>query len=146
MAKNNMKEIANLFGLELEEEFKIKNLGDKVFKFTTEGVVGKFDCTTNYVASIALNNLLTGFFEIDKPILTEQEKEYLSNVIKPFRDRVCDIQKRGYYHNKRYEYLVITYDNESKNILALEFPTFEEDTMYKGMEQYKKYTLEELGL
>lgn len=29
---------------------------------------------------------------------------------------------------------------------VMAFPCFEKDTMYKGMEAYKEYTLEELGL
>lgn len=72
-------------------------------------------------------------------ILDEKEKEYLSAVIKPFRDRVKHIEKGDYM--KR-EYILIYI----KNYDIISFPFFEKGTMYKGMEEYKEYTLEELGL
>lgn len=88
--------------------------------------------------------------EIEEPdILDKQEKEYLRNVIKPFRNRVKYITKEaeingyqcivmdvtnpinvGYYFNTEYIYL----------------PYFYQGTMYNNMKVGRKYTLEELGL
>ena len=73
-------------------------------------------------------------------ILDDVEKAYLSAVIKPFRDRVISIEKR--FFSKGREYLSFKMHNWE----TLLFPTFCEGTMYKGMEVYRKYTLEELGL
>lgn len=53
---------------------------------------------------------------VNPKILNEAERQYLSAVIRPFRDQVQSITK------------------------------FEDSTMYKGMELGKEYTLEELGL
>lgn len=53
---------------------------------------------------------------LNPKILNEAERQYLSAVIRPFRDQVQSITK------------------------------FEDSTMYKGMELGKEYTLEELGL
>lgn len=75
-----------------------------------------------------------------REILDKEEKEYLSAVIKPFRNKNLVISKRRYEWGKE-EYIVIGFDAE-----ALVFPNFEEDTMYKGMELERKYTLGELGL
>lgn len=83
--------------------------------------------------------------EIEAPdILDEKEKEYLSNVIKPFRYRVVSIAKIGY--NDRY---FISIRIQSKFTLSkmghTDLPIFNTD-MYEGMESNKEYTLKELGL
>lgn len=75
-----------------------------------------------------------------KDILTAKEKEYLSNTIKPFRDKVENIKK--YDCAIGIENIVILI----KNSIPIYLPNFEKDTMYRNMELYKNYTLEELGL
>lgn len=77
--------------------------------------------------------------EENKPILDDVEKEYLSVVIRPFKDKVKYIRKWG---NSRGKYIEIGILNDSVII----FPYFKKNTMYKGMEAGKKYTLKELGL
>lgn len=79
--------------------------------------------------------------EIDTAILNTEEKEYLSAVIKPFINNVTDIAKYRRTSDSR-EYIVINF----KDTEGLILPRFKENTMYKGMELEKKYTLEELGL
>ena len=92
-----------------------------------------------------LPNDFTGTIEVEngyiveKEILDEEEKEYLSNVIKPFRDKVEYIVKETSSYN---EYIKITIKNDG----GLCFPNFKKGTMYKGMKKNKEYTLEELGL
>ena len=87
----------------------------------------------DYTGTIEVEN---GFIQ-EKEILDEKEKEYLSAVIKPFRDRIEYIKK---VEDIR-EYIAIYLKNERLN-----FPYFDKGTMYKGMELDKKYTLKELGL
>lgn len=83
--------------------------------------------------------------EVEVPdILNKEEKEYLSAVIKPFRDRVICIKKvTSTLYNDR-EFIEITIDN----LFAKRFdlPYFKKNSMYRDMESYRKYTLEELGL
>ena len=89
--------------------------------------------------------LLTGKYEIvkiSKPVLTEKEKEYLSNVIKPFRDKVSLISKRS---NDNGQFISIEIEEKPHNNNMF-FPYFEEGSMYKGMEINKPYTLKELGI
>lgn len=74
-----------------------------------------------------------------KEILDKKEEEYLSAVIKPFKSRVAYI-KRAFFNEKK-EWIYISLGNDS-----ISLPNFEKDTMYKGMELNKGYTLEELGL
>lgn len=78
--------------------------------------------------------------EVEIPdILTKKEKEYLSAVIKPFRDKIDYIRKRI---SESGEYIIIMLEGNN----ALILPYFKENTMYKGIEKGKEYKLEELGL
>ena len=84
--------------------------------------------------------------EIEVPdILTKEEKEYLSNIIKPFRDRVISIKKTGssYSHFISIKIQKIFNGTGTERI---DLPFFEADTMYRGMEVGKEYTLADLGL
>ena len=82
-------------------------------------------------------------YEAKPEILDEIEKRYLRRVIRPFRDKVKTIRKTDNTMNgKDNEYLTITLKEEPN----MDFPNFEPNTMYKGMELYKEYTLKELGL
>lgn len=78
-----------------------------------------------------------------EPILEEDERNYLSNVIRPFKENVCTVYKRKFYScsGLTYEYIVVKLRNDKWC-----FPKFVEGTMYKGMELDKEYSLEELGL
>ena len=81
------------------------------------------------------------FYEEHKePILTEEEKEYLNVVIKPFKDRINYIYKKEWDYEK--EAICINYDGDDEVAL----PDFKKGVMYKGMKLDKEYTLKELGL
>lgn len=75
------------------------------------------------------------------PILDDAEKRYLSAVIRPFRNEVNAITKKTVCSDGAREYIVI-----SARGAAIIFPSFDKNTMYKGMQLGYKYTLEELGL
>lgn len=76
-----------------------------------------------------------------EPVLTDKEREYLENVIKPFKSRVKSITKS--VMSGDYAYLQI----ELTSILDdFSLPTFGIDEAYLGMEPGKEYTIEELGL
>lgn len=80
--------------------------------------------------------------EIDVPeILTKEEHDYLSAVIKPWGATIISISKcKTKFANEEFIYIQV-YNNPS-----ILFPRFGLGTMYKGMEIDKHYTLEELGL
>lgn len=87
--------------------------------------------------------------EYKEEVLDEKEKEYLSAVIKPFRDRVIYIKKIDMYSGwtKDGEYILGELGNKDDVVVdTFTLPYFPEGSMYKGMETDKKYTLEELGL
>lgn len=72
-------------------------------------------------------------------ILDKAEKEYLSGVIRPWRDEV-----RGIIKEKLNDKNWISID--FKNDACMDFPNLDKKEDYKNMEAGKMYTLEELGL
>lgn len=136
MPESKMKEVAQLLGVELGEEFKIKNIVG-TFRFEESGLYDNDSCLCTY----SLKNLLTGRCEIEKPILDKVEKSYLENLLRPFKDMVVYVEKTDGYPRKK-EYLHISFNE----IEFTNLPYFKKNTMYKGMELGKKYTLKELGL
>ena len=85
----------------------------------------------------------TGYEVYEKPILDEAEKEYLGNIVKPYRDRVGFIVKT---EATGYERIIICVLGLTQHNNYIMLPYFYKNTMYKGMEVEKEYTLEELGL
>ena len=141
---NIMKDVARALGVELEEEFNIVDYGK--YKLTKDGLVHWSNIYQDWVNSGIFNDLLKGDVKIS--ILTEKENEYLSAVIKPFRDRRVVIKKYEYpqneHKNECIQISVESYDKTGGETVSL--PIFKKGTMYKGLESNKCYTLEELGL
>jgi len=84
---------------------------------------------------------------VNPQILDEAERQYLSAVIGPFSNLVRSITKNPKMNGK-VEYIVIDIGSqlENRHKFFMFFPDFKFNTMYKGMELGKEYTLEELGL
>lgn len=109
----------------------------------------------NYYVSFKNNDSLYYYFftvhdlEEVKDILDKEEKEYLSNIIKPFRDRVNLIRKSDSKLADDIYYKVIEISIKSlipyweNEVIVL--PAFKSN-LYSDMEIGKEYTLEELGL
>ena len=87
--------------------------------------------------------------EIEVPdILDEKEKEYLGNVIKPFRDIVTKIAKLETITGDAFYICIFVRPNvpSALSFDTIELPAFAKDTMYKNMVINTGYTLGELGL
>ena len=82
--------------------------------------------------------------EYREPILTEEEKEYLSSVIKPFRKFVVYIEKIKYIDG--WEKIIFYSLNLKSWECMTNLPPFQSGTRFKGMKLNKQYKLEELGL
>ena len=80
--------------------------------------------------------------EYKPQILTDSEKEYLSAVIKPFRNKVKGFNKGLYIFNLEY-IRIITKEGVPYNVVL---PCFNKGEYYKNMEIDKEYILAELGL
>ena len=76
-------------------------------------------------------------------ILDDEERRYLSAVIRPFRDRVEFICKVNFLEDlfQRQRIAIGITDD-----IDIALPYFKGGTMYKGMKPGHAYTLEELGL
>ena len=74
-------------------------------------------------------------------ILTDKEEAYLSAVIKPFREEVESIKKIDIEKDEQQLQLQIP-----NGLVIMDFPLFKKGAMYRGMEEGRDYTLEELGL
>lgn len=141
---NYMEQVAQMLGVELEEEFKLNDSDDYKYKITKDGMFMYSGFASDWFsANHILLGVLIGKYEIEKPILDDIEKEYLSNVIKPFRDRVEFIVKRSV---QKYEYIEISYREINTFVGAVCLPIFKENTIYKNMKINEEYTLEDLGL
>lgn len=112
------------YSLKFDNTFTIKDI-----EFNNAVKVGNSSCWINSV-----------IFEKVEEILDDKEKEYLRGVIKPFKNRISDIVKIS--PNNTESFIIIHMDNRE----LIGFPYFKKNTMYKGMEIDKKYTLKELGL
>lgn len=145
---NHMKEIIKILGVKFNEEFYLTKHSNTRFVITPGGMFYQ-DENKDWYESPLLYDILLGKYEIKKipqPILTEEEKEYLSCVIKPFRNKVNYICK---CISSDYVYGII--DSEYIEIKvggnhSIYLPHFAINSMYKGMTLNKIYGLEDLGL
>ena len=145
--ENKMGELARLAGLELEEEFRMDNYSTK-YKITKNGFMYWSDDYQQWNYTCGIEELFLGkgqIVKIPKQILDEKEKEYLSSVIKPFRNRIISIRKCR-YNQDEYIGMYVKYYVETDESELITLPVFKKETIYKGMELNKDYTLEELGL
>ena len=138
---NYMEQVAEMLGIKLYEDFRIKAINEMIFEkkfFLTE--YGLFSEDSTVPISTILNDILNGQYKIVKlPFaLTKEEKDYLSEVIKPFRDKIEYIKRLTFDSVDSIQ--IIT----EKGVTAVLF--FETDTRYKNMEPDREYTLAELGL
>ena len=141
---NYIVEIADMLGVGLYKEFTIEGFEDTDFKLTVNGLFYYDNRTFTWEKSLLLDDILIGTRKIIKPILTEKEKEYLSAVIKPFKDKVSYIVKQqGFKDDKKLsvEFIIIYVDDEK-----LILPSYDKGTLYKDMKLAEKYTVEDLGL
>ena len=130
-----------------EFEFtKIPNPNPYVLRVKAESFIKNMNVENCALEGMALGKTYTlkdlGL-DANEDILSDKEKEYLSAVIKPFRNKVKHISK-----NKNIERL-LPHDRIIIEFYFGEYtilPDFDEGKMYAGMEEGREYTLEELGL
>lgn len=80
-------------------------------------------------------------FKYELPLLDAVEKEYIGNIVKPFRkNREIKVTKRSVADK---EWITI---RGGSTDLSVDLPLFRKGTMYEGLEVDKPYTIKELGL
>ena len=136
--------------MKLEKEVKISEITrcpyyqprlDDTFKVTLDND-NLSESEYEKLCKISKSKKIKLTLEVEKPILDEVERKYLSEVIRPFRDRVRYITKYTYdLDGKNKEYIsIISYG------WTINLPAFKKGTMYKNMRSYKEYTLDDLNL
>lgn len=88
--------------------------------------------------------------ENNKEILNDDERNQLGQIVKVLTDNKIKVRwikkvKNLYKPTEHKEHILIYYDAPGDSWFA-DWTDFEEGTRYKGMEEGKAYTLEELGL
>ena len=139
-----MKEKFNLI-----QALELMDMGEKVLNAEHNAIFwfenGKLKsndnyCSLNIHSQSLLKEKVWEVYEEQRPILDTEEKAYLEAVLRPFKDRVKNIRKAEDVYGS--EFIIINLKGE----VGMVFPFFTKDTMYKGMEIRKDYTLKELGL
>jgi len=114
-----------------EQEFEWDGIDYENSNGKTIGFVFVLDCICK-----------TKAIEFYDDVLDEIELEYLSAIVKPFRDKVDYITKVANI-SENTESILIVFKGYCALVL---FPPFIRGKMYKGMEIAVRYTLEELGI
>ena len=133
---------------ELEKGNKVRNADWKVGLYLYKENEDICFSGTGIVKFLNERDLNFGTWELYKdPILTKEEKEYLNNVIKPFKNRVYYIIKHKHLCVLNEEFIQIcvrSYNDELDEDINL--PLFVKGSMYKNMKEGRRYSLRELGL
>ena len=148
---NDKKKVNKVLNIERYKE-KLKKckgvaLDCQIYKLRKEckEVESSF-CLSNPCSACREDNIEWLLSEYKEPTLTEEEKAYLSAVIKPFKKHVKTIKKYRPLATTLY-IITINVENESNYDTFVRLPPFEKSSgMYEGMEENRAYTLEELGL
>lgn len=140
------QDLLNFYGVELGKKYKItKNRNhDEYFVGWTFVVKEAKEKEELYLKieqyDFDLEKLNAFDYEEFKEPLTDEERSYLSAVIKPFRDEVVYIVKKCAVFTNEYIGIYI----KDKDTIYL--PVFPEGKYYIGMEAEKEYTLKDLKL
>lgn len=133
---------------ELEKGNKVRNADwkDTIYLYKEDQKICFSDAGS--VKILSLVDLNFGTWELYKEsILDKTEKEYLSNVIKPFKNKVFYIVKDAVLViTPKYAFIKICVKTSFGMYEYINLPTFISDSMYKNMKLGYKYSLKELGL
>lgn len=88
--------------------------------------------------------------DIVPQILTDEERDWLRVVVKPFRDRLKEVEAHDGSYYGRYVAFIIAHPEKWREDIGGEDVEYKslpvQEDWFKGMEDYKKYAPEELGL
>ena len=111
---------------------------------------GKVKCFIRDSGSWVLNKdmysdkFLDQEVEIETPTFTDKEKEYLHNLLKPFKDRMIEIKLVELKHTTAYLKIIVESVTHLDVTEMVALPNFYIGTMYTGLELGKSYRDDEL--
>ena len=147
------QELLDFYGVEVGKKYLITKTNSKVLNpkiFTIKeiefvyGGLGLESEDGDIIAITMLNDCC--YEEVKLPILDDVEREFLQKYVMnnpALKGKVAYITKIP-LRSKSAEYIEITTTKYDDDFAC--FPCFKQNTMYKGMEVYKHYTPQELGL
>ena len=122
------------------KEYGAKN-SKKYFALVNEEKTFFKRLPNDFTGTLSVEN---GYIVENEEILDKVEKEYLENFLRPFKEEVKEITKIRKAFSFQNEMLHIGLKDIGSYDIIL--PDFKKGTMYKGMELYEAYSLQELGL
>lgn len=137
------------------QRVKIKRTGKnaKILDITNNDYLGNGSSYRCYKVAYEVENNKSdwGVFTVHdleevKEILDEKEREYLGAVIRPFKKHLDYIEKIDYESEACIRITITRKKEKYTRTESIILPFFEKKSMYKNMENDRKYTLEELGL
>lgn len=150
------EELLDFYGIKLNQIYKTNDGNDIFFKVITEGEPENLKTIVSNSYENLIENecdIYNRLYFLDKleyekynPILNDGERAYLKSVIMPFKNRVIEIAKIRLI-SRIWDYISIKVKSlRGNDVEFIELPIFKVNSMYKGMEENKAYTLEELDL
>ena len=149
-----MKKKIKLRKLSKEQYSKYKEGGCGCNGSCNECMFGSVNCVSAskscwvYHKDLYSDKFLDQEIEIEvEPIFTDKEREYLHNLLKPFKDRIVEIALHGdRYGTVRYLQIIIRAMIKGRALDSIIFPCFDTkiEMMYGGLELNKAYKGEEL--
>ena len=142
-----MEEVVKILGVNFYEKFRIDG-SDRIYQINEDGMFFENEQGIWQEDVTLLYGLLLGDIDLVKlpeNTLTDKEREYLLNIIKPFKDRVQCITK-DCYESGGDQFIDICYISKDCSFEHIYLPAFEKGEMYNGMTVGKPYTLSELIL
>ena len=141
-----MSKIKELFGVEVEEKFDIESKFYGTTKNCYFGIFGRLKApdTNDLRKSFLMGELITGgaiIIKHKKPILTEEEREYLRAVCNP-KFHIGIIETITKIPDNILDTYFLKVNAELGGICLFEFG----ENLFKGMEVNKPYTPKDLGL
>lgn len=149
----------------MKKKIKLRDLTEKQYEKWKYDKCGKTqNCCTNCILNIVHCSSLYDTFwmnhkdmfsdkflnqeiEIEVPdLLTPKEKEYLENVLIPYKDRIIYIKKQTIGRNWAEIIIKVESIITEKFYDLISLPVFEKDKYYKNLVINQPYTKEELGL
>lgn len=111
-----------------------------------ENIMKKNDCT-GCCSKCKRETIKWLTSEYKEPILTDEEKEYLKNLIKHFRNYIKYIEREteDFYNGEQLESINIWMEKGDIGNFTI-IPIVETSLTFEGMEDERQYSLEELGL
>ena len=144
---NHIEEVVKILGIKFYEKFRIDG-SDRIYQINEDGMYFENDQGIWQEDVTLLYGLLLGDIDLIKlpeNTLTDKEREYLLNIIKPFKDKVRFITK-DCYESGGDQFIDICYISKDFDFEHIYLPAFDKGTMYNGMTVGKPYELEELML